>query len=303
MNQATLTGHPISGPRITPADRLGLTMFFAIAIHAIVILGITFGSDLLAPKNPVQTMEITLVQSRSETPPDEDAQYLAQANQQGSGNNIETKRPEARRSEVVKTPHKTQGTSPNNAIPVLPQQRLQQQRQREVLTATTSPVKTTSDKQASRTDSTKPRASTLIANALQIASASAELEAAREANKSKQRIGYITASTRESKYAAYMDAWRSKVERIGRINYPEEARRRKLSGNLILTVVLRHDGTVRDIEVDQSSGNKLLDDAARRIVRLAAPFAPFPENIRVEKDVLYMTRTWIFQDGNSLSTR
>ena len=303
MNQATLTQHPLPSARIKPVDRLGLTLFLAIAIHAIIILGITFGRDLLKPSNPIQTMEITLVQSRSETPPDEDPQYLAQANQQGSGNTEDTKRPAARRTEAIKTPHKTEGTAPDNTVPTPPQQRRPQQRQREVLTSTASTVTTPSEKQAPLDTSTKPRASTLIANALQIASASAELEAARISNKSKQRSKFINASTRENKYAAYMDAWRSKVERIGRINYPEEARRRNLSGNLIMTVVLHPDGTVKAIDVDRSSGNKLLDDSARRIVKLAAPYAPFPEKIRAETDLLHITRTWIFQDGNRLSTR
>jgi len=303
MNQATLTSQPLPTPRITPVDRLGLTLFLAIAFHAIIILGITFGHDLLTPSNPVQTMEITLVQSRSETPPDEEAQYLAQATQKGSGNTSESKRPAARRSEAIKTPHKTSGTAPNNTVPTPPQQRTQQPRQRELLTSTDSAITTPSAKQAPLETRTTPRASTLIANAMQIASASAELEAARISNNSKQRSKFITASTRENKYAAYMDAWRNKVERIGRINYPEEARRRNLSGNLMMTVVLRPNGTVKAIEVDRSSGNKLLDDSARRIVRLAAPYAPFPDNIRAETDLLHITRTWIFQDGNRLSTR
>jgi len=303
MNQATLSQHPLPAPRITPVDRLGLTIFLAIAIHAIIILGITFGSDLLTPSNPVHTMEITLVQSRSDTPPDEEAQYLAQATQKGSGNTDDVKRPAAQRTEAIKTPHQTQGTAPENSVPTPPQQARPQQRQREVLTNSVSKVTTPSEKQTPLDIRTQPRASTLIANALQIASASAELEAARISNKSKERSKFINAATRENKYAAYMDAWRSKVERIGRINYPEEARLRKLSGNLMLTVVLRPDGTVKAIDVDRSSGNKLLDDSARRIVRLAAPYAPFPEKIRAETDLLHITRTWIFQDGNSLSTR
>jgi len=303
MNQAALTHQPLPSARITPVDRLGLTLFLAIAIHAIIILGITFGRDLLTPSNPVQTMEITLVQSRSETPPDDDAQYLAQATQKGSGNTPDTKQRTAQRSEAVTTPHKTAGTAPENVVPTPPQQRRQQQRQREVITSPDSTIAAPSAKQTPLETATTPRASTLIANALQIASASAELEAARISNNSKQRSKFITASTRENKYAAYMDSWRSKVERIGRINYPEEARRRNLSGNLLMTVVLRPDGTVKAIDIDRSSGNKLLDDSARRIVRLAAPYAPFPENIRAETDLLHITRTWIFQDGNRLSTR
>jgi len=301
MSQLILSGQP--GPNITATDRLGLTLFFAVTIHAIIILGITFGSELLKQRDPVQTMEITLVQSRSEAAPDKDAQYLAQATQQGSGNTDDVKRPQATRNESVKTPHQTQGTAPEHSVPILQQQKRIEQRQREVLTADQSKTTIASRKQTPREDSKKPNASTLIARSLQIASASAEVEQFRQANQSKERKKFITASTKEFKYAAYQDAWRQKVERIGRINYPEEARKRKLTGDLTLTVVLRPNGTVKDLTVDRSSGNKLLDDAARRIVRLASPYAPFPENIRADTDLLYITRTWIFQEGNSLYTK
>jgi len=298
MSDLTLTGHPV--PQITATDRLGLTLFFAVSIHAIIILGITFGSELLNQKDPVQTMEITLVQSRSETEPDKDAQFLAQATQQGSGSPDDAKRSQAPRQESIKTTHQTQGTAPENSIPIEQQQKRIEQRQREVLTADNANSKTTSQKQTPKENSKKPKAINLISRALQTAAASAEVDYRNLANKNKLKKKFITASTKEFKYAAYQEAWRQKVERIGRINYPEEARKRKLSGNLTLTVVLRPNGTVKELTVDRSSGNRLLDDAARRIVRLAAPYAPFPENIRAETDLLYITRTWIFQRGNSL---
>jgi len=301
MSEFALNGH--TTPQITATDRLGLTLFFAVTIHAIIILGITFGSELLNTKDPVQTMEITLVQSRSETVPDEDAQFLAQATQQGGGSTVEAKRPQAARSESIKTPHQTQGTAPEHSIPILQKQKRIEQRQREVMTANNAQSKISSQKQTPKENSKKPSASSLIARSLQIASASAEVEYRELANKNKTKKKFITASTREFKYAAYQDAWRQKVERIGRINYPEEARKRNLSGDLTLTVVLRPNGTVKDLSIDRSSGNRLLDDAALRIVRLAAPYAPFPENIRAETDLLYITRTWIFQRGNTLYTK
>jgi protein TonB len=90
------------------------------------------------------------------------------------------------------------------------------------------------------------------------------------------------------------------VEKIGNLNYPEEAKRRKLYGNLLMHVAVRADGSVEKIRIRRSSGHKLLDDAAVRIVRMAAPFAPFPPEIREEVDVLDITRTWQFLDGNTL---
>jgi len=301
MSDMVLNRHP--QPQITPSDRLGLTLFFAVTIHAIIILGITFGSELLNTEEPVQTMEITLVQSRSETTPNKDAQFLAQATQQGSGNTEDVKQPQAARKEAVKTPHQTQGTAPEHSIPILQQRERIEQRKREVMTTTNGQNKIASQKQTPKENRKKLNASSLIAQSLQIASASAEVEYRKLANQNKTKKKFITASTREFKYAAYQDAWRQKVERIGRINYPEEARKRNLSGDLTLTVVLRPNGTVKELTIDRSSGNKLLDDAAKRIVRLASPYAPFPENIRAETDLLYITRTWIFQRGNTLYTK
>ena len=93
-----------------------------------------------------------------------------------------------------------------------------------------------------------------------------------------------------------MEAWRAKVERIGNINYPEEARRRRISGTVMLDVAVRHDGSVADISVRKSSGITLLDDAAVRSVHLAAPYDPLPAEIRSEVDELHVTRTWKFYD-------
>jgi protein TonB len=91
-----------------------------------------------------------------------------------------------------------------------------------------------------------------------------------------------------------MEAWRAKVERVGNLNYPEAARRKKLSGNLILDVALNNDGSINQITVRRSSGHKVLDDAAIRIVELASPYSPFPDHIREETDILHITRTWQF---------
>jgi len=146
-----------------------------------------------------------------------------------------------------------------------------------------------------------PSASELLAaTRVEAARISAELERRTELHARRPRRKRISASTQEYKYAAYLEAWRRKVERIGNLNYPEEAKRQKLYGNLVLTVVLRPDGSVDGIRLARSSGHKLLDDEAARIVRLAAPFAPFPEEIRAETDILEITRTWQFLSNNQL---
>lgn len=130
----------------------------------------------------------------------------------------------------------------------------------------------------------------------------AELDRKNLARSKWQRHKKLTASTREYKYASYLDAWVKKVERIGNLNYPDEARRNKLFGNLILHVALLADGSVKEINVKKSSGYKLLDDAAIRIVRLSEPFAAFPPNIRQETDIIDIIRTWQFRNNNQLSS-
>lgn len=140
----------------------------------------------------------------------------------------------------------------------------------------------------------RPTAAQLLTNSFKIASLSAEIRRKMETRAERPRRKFISASTREFRYASYMEAWRAKVERVGNLNYPDEARRKKLSGSLILDVALNKDGSINQITVRRSSGHKILDDAAVRIVELASPFAPFPDQIREETDILHITRTWQF---------
>jgi len=117
------------------------------------------------------------------------------------------------------------------------------------------------------------------------------------------RDRFISARTKEFKFASYMRDWVAKVERVGELNYPDAARRQNLSGKLIVQVAVYPDGSVRDITIRKPSGHKILDDAAVRIVKLAAPFAPFPDSISKDTDVLYITRTWVFTSSNRLKSR
>lgn len=112
----------------------------------------------------------------------------------------------------------------------------------------------------------------------------------------------LTPGMKDYRYSQYLEDWRLKVERIGAMNYPEEARG-KFFGTLVMSVALRPDGSVDRIVILRSSGNKVLDDAAKRIVMIASPFAPFPPDIRKETDYLDITRTWSFTRGNALETR
>ena len=117
----------------------------------------------------------------------------------------------------------------------------------------------------------------------------------------RPRKRFIGANTREYRFAQYEEDWRAKIERVGTLNYPAEARG-KLYGTLRLTVTIRPDGTVESIDLDRTSGLKVLDQAAFRIVQLASPFAVFPESIRKDTDLLVITRTWFFAQGDKIWT-
>jgi len=140
----------------------------------------------------------------------------------------------------------------------------------------------------------------LASRNLELAALTAKIRHGSAALANRPRRKAIGAGTREYTYANYLEAWCRKVERVGNLNYPEEAKRRKLYGSLTLQVALRADGSVERVRVLRSSGFDLLDAAAVRIVELAAPFSPFPPAIRAETDILDITRTWQFLSSNRL---
>jgi len=298
---STATAEFIPRASIHASDRLGLTLFLAVAVHAIIILGVTFSNALSTPKETTQTMEITLVQSR--TKPPKKAEFLAQANQQGQGSTKQSKRPPSPQKKTVPSVVPNVGKQAETSIPQQAKTQQQSAKKQTLLTAKKSTKSIATKTEQVQKPANKVSASQLIARSLQIASASAEYEQLRINNQNKLRNKFITASTREYKYTAYLDGWRRKVEEIGLLNYPEEARKRKLLGNLIMTVVLRSDGTIFEMTIDKSSGSKILDDAAKRIVRFASPFSPFPDNIRNDTDLLHITRTWVFGRGNRFTSR
>ncbi len=315
---------------ITPADRLGLTVCLAIIVHAIIVLGITFvPTDKTTPR--FDAMEIILVQQKSEAPP-EDVDYLAQANLEGGGESETKASPAAPLQAPFPNPEPeitaaplAAATPPVPEAPPEPEQvapspppqdevrqlatesatgdvpnPLEDQHPDEEIAHKLQPLP--SRKRMLTETPPVPNAATLISNSFAIASLNAEINRKIETNAKRPRRQFISASTKEYKYASYMEAWRSKVERIGNLNYPEQARRHKLSGSLILDVALNPDGTVNQITIRRPSAYKVLDDAAIRIVRLSAPFAPFPEDIRKDVDILHITRTWQFLSSQRLSS-
>jgi protein TonB len=134
----------------------------------------------------------------------------------------------------------------------------------------------------------------LVEKSLEIARLEAQIRRDYQAYQERPKKKFVGARAEEYRFAQYVDTWRAKIERVGNLNYPEEAKSRKIYGSLQLTVGIKTDGEVESVEINRSSGKRVLDQAAIRIVRLAAPFDRFPDNIRVDTDILYITRTWTF---------
>ncbi|MCG7922755.1 MAG: energy transducer TonB [Candidatus Thiodiazotropha lotti] len=272
-------------------DMLGIGLFVATALHAFIILGITFKPfDPSKPEYQQQSLEVMVVRQPKQQPEeDEQADYLAQVAQSGGG--------EKREQEKPQTPEPPAPPQAAQTPPAL-QQPVSQ----------TQPLTTEQSEQQAPVDSRiverqpLPTASQLLnSKNMEIARLTAELERKSEAYAKLPKRKAISASTKEYKYASYLDAWRRKVERIGNLNYPDQAKRGRLYGNLVLHVAVKADGSVDQIRVLHSSGHKILDDSAIRIVRLAAPFSPFPNEIRKETDILDITRTWQFLRSGKLN--
>lgn len=279
------------------ADRLGLALLLAAAVHGLVILGVTFDAEKWGRKARAQALDIILVHSQS-TPPEE-ADYLAQEDQQGGGNMQEKVRPSSPFPNA--RPIQERGTAAETRDAAAPQPEPDHPRG-VVVTQGDSPWVATDEQRQERPDLQQPSAEELMQRSLEAARLSAEIRQRQEAYAQMPRQEWVTANARKYDTAAYEESWREKVERIGNLNYPEEARRRRLTGALILDVAIRPDGSLASVKVQRSSGNRVLDEGALRIVRLAAPFAPFSESMRKRMDLLHIVRTWQFEDDSRLQT-
>lgn len=281
-----------ASPVITAGDRLGLTLFLAASIHAVFILGIAF-----RPEDPVNlhappSLEVILVQKRNETTPGK-ADYLAQIAQEGGGESDERNRPS----------NPFSSTEFSEATGIAPQPikggnpEISDASQQPVLTKLHSDYKTALLERKRESETRRPDSDQNVDYDLEIAQLTAELNQAQEAYAKRPRKMVLTASTLEYLPARYMVDWVEKVERLGNLNYPDQALRKNLEGSLMLEVELNWDGSVIEINVLRSSGYRLLDDAARRIVKLASPFAPFSPELRKTVDRLEIVRTWQFHNG------
>ncbi len=282
---------------VSATDRLGMTLFFAAVLHAAVVLGVSFD---VKPRLPsTQSVEITLARYDDGEEPDK-ADFLAQVNQQGSGTEEEKREltsptPESRGVQVVE-----QLAQPS--ISALPTPPLPERRP--LITSSRGEVPAARPEAPVRkvppAEQVAERPS-LLRQSLEIASLEARFLEQRQAYAKRPRVTRLTSvAARKTSSAFYMESWRKELERIGNLNYPEEARRRQLKGRVRVLVAMEPDGSVSAIEILESSGHKILDDAVTRIVRLAEPFAPFSDDMRAEMDRLEIIRTFDF--GSRLSS-
>lgn len=274
-------------------EPLAKTLPIALLLHLLLIGGVGFvpGINPKAYLSPV--LDITLVQTHADKAPDA-VDFIAQANQQASGSGEEKNRPTSPLSSLQ--PNDTEGESPvqtdasmTEASPKLSPQILTTKGE------TFKPV----DKAPEQPEDQQPVVADERSDSTQeIARLLAEMDEDEARYARRPRIHFIDAvSAKSAVEAEYIDDWVKKIERVGNINFPEEAIQRNLSGKLILNVTLDHGGRVVDAQISVSSGYDVLDKAALRIVTLAGPYPALPEEIRRKWDQLNITRTWIFHSG------
>lgn len=280
-------------------ERFRFMIFLSACAHALLVLGVGF--TYLTDANNEATIEVTLAQYSSQIQPD-DADFIAQENQTGSGSqheatvpsspflsdlndaDINEVRPAPEAQVLNETPEQPKLTTLTsiNAEQVIAQQRNAPEQE---------------EKQALSEQSSSEEIS------LAIASLQAQLDLQQQAfARQPRKYTLSSASARKSHEASYLDSWRRRVEAVGNINYPVQARQQQVYGNVRMLIALNASGQISETRIIQSSGESLLDQAAVDIVNLAAPFEPFPEELKAEADILEIVRTFRFHEGNTLSS-
>ncbi|WP_221793804.1 energy transducer TonB [Oceanobacter mangrovi] len=289
----------MSAVAVSSSDRLTFTLFLAVLLHALIILGISFSAE--DKSHIASTLEVTLASYKSDKAPDK-ADFLAQENQQGSGTEEEarmlTTDVEApfHNNDIKESSVQEQQVSAPKPNPV---------EQNKVTTTSDTRFKAQSVPQDAPVEA-KPvpegDQKMLLQRSLEMASLEAKLDTMRQAYAKRPRVQRLTAaSTMKASDAYYVNNWRRKIEKLGTLNYPREAENCFDDCRLRVLVAINPDGTINNLEILESSGRKVLDDAALRIVRMSAPFAPFTEEMRKSTDILEIIRTWQFKGNRYLS--
>lgn len=277
--------------------RIEFALLLSIVLHVVVIGFVTFKMPDRKPLSDLkQPLDVVLVNAQSTAkPPRADA--LAQANLDGGGNTDADRR--------AKSPFPVrEEEKPDEKKAVAPRRVEQERETRKLMTrAAPQPQVESAPPQIAEPQSeapVTPDATTIVQRGLEIARLEAQISRQWDSYQKRPRRKFIGARTQEFRFARYIEDWRLKIERIGELNYPQAAREQKAYGSLVVTVSIKADGKLEKVEINRPSGWKILDEAALHIVRLAAPFAPFPNDIAADTDILSVTRTWTFTRSDQL---
>lgn len=271
------------------SDRLTVTLFLAGVFHLIVILGISFAPPA-ADFGPVPTLEVLLVNNPlPDASRNERADYLAERTQQGSGNSPDGK---TRQPQAGSAPDTLPGAPEGGAELPVPEGRVRGDG--ELLTSRGGKPRFAAAAADADAAALLPR-ETIAGASFPFAGSDADAELQLKGATRRELV--VTPNTRSSEVAVYLDAWKRRIEQVGTVNFPNAARRSKLSGNPVIEVVLAAGGGLVRADVRRSSGHGELDRAAMDILRLAAPFEPFPENLASRHDVLRFAYEWQFVGG------
>ncbi len=280
-------------------DRSGRLLRYAlavsIAIH-VIVLAIKFQPfDLQKMLDRGPPLEVALVNAKSPTKPTK-ADILAQAHLDGGGNTDADRRA---KTPLPVLPKESQ--SPDLTVATQRVETLEQQTRQLMTRLKSAPSAPAVPKPTEAPDPKEmPTSAELMQRTLEAMRLEAQIAKDMDAYQKRPKRRFVGARAEEYRFARYVEDWRLKIERIGNLNYPQAARDLKLYGNLLLTVSIRADGSVEDVVVNRSSGQRVLDAAAVHIVEMSAPFAPFPPDIRRDTDILHITRTWSFTKGDEL---
>jgi protein TonB len=275
-------------------DSLLIALFFAAVIHVVIGLGVNFTAP--HPEEVSRSIDITLVNMATKKAP-EKAQFLAQENQLGAGE--QSKKPEPPPLQLPSQGNnqakQVKKSEPEHSEPKAAKKLITQKKaEKKIVTAT----KPDTGKHAEK----RPQLSAEMLQQ-QIAQLGTEVRLSQQSAE-QTKIKFVDSVSAHKYIAAqYMKDWEGKVERTGNLNYPEVAAKKNFSGTLTMDVGIKADGSIYSIRINQSSGNPALDEAAKRIVRMSAPFAPLPIDLRKELDVLVITRVWKFSDESGMTSR
>jgi len=280
----------VLGERLFAGAMLG-----SILLH-LFVLAIKFSAFDLAALDRNPPLEVALVNAKSTTKPTK-AEILAQAHLDGGGNTDANRQAKSPLPVLPRENSSTELAVATQKVEELEKQakEMMTQLRARATVAPAVPTPTNAQQMPELPTATEAMQHTLEAMRLE-----AQIAKEMEAYEKRPKRRFVGARAAEYRFARYVEDWRLKVEHVGNLNYPEAARARKLYGSLLLTVGIRSDGTLESIALDRSSGQKILDTAAKKIVEIASPFAPFPPEIQRDTDILYITRTWTFAPGDSL---